>query len=103
MGRRSRTRAREGGTDAGAGRAPEHRPGLASRLNPIKVPTRARTRNAAIAFAVASAVFAVLDLTTGSSGLRGAVIPLAILAVLWGVRAWTMPPDQPRERDRDRA
>jgi hypothetical protein len=95
MGRRSRARARAGD--------PPARPaggGLARALNPIKVPTRARTRNGAIAFAVAAAVFAVLDWTTGNAGFRAAVVPLAILAVLWTIRALTMPPDRPDgERD----
>jgi hypothetical protein len=93
MGRRSRARTRAAdpaGPPAEAGGR-----SLARRLNPIRVPTRARTRNGAIAFALASALFALLDWLTGASGLRGGVIPLAILAVLWGIRALTMPADAP--------
>ena len=58
-------------------------------LNPIKAPTRARTRNAALAFLGLAVVLVVLGLTLNPAYLRPAVL-LALLALVWGLRSLTM-------------
>jgi hypothetical protein len=70
------------------GRKPAGSRGMRA-LNPIKTPTRSRTRNAALAFLGLGIVLTVLGLTLDSAYLRPAVL-LAILALVWGFRALTM-------------
>lgn len=94
MGRRSRARAREAAPATPAPRS-ERSGRLLRSLNPIKAPTRARTFQAAAAFAVAAVIMALLGWATGNDGWFSAVVPLALLGALWGVRALTMPADQP--------
>jgi hypothetical protein len=104
MGRRSRARAAATGPrrEYGPPHAPEARAARAARaFNPIKKPTQRRTRAAAIMFAVGAGVFAVLGWAFGSEAGRGAAIPLAILAALWGLRALTMPRDADGEEAPD--
>jgi hypothetical protein len=94
MGRRSRARVREAGPATPAPR-PDRGGRLLRALNPIKAPTRSRTFQAAGAFAVAAVVMALLGWATGNDGWFSAVVPLALLGALWGVRALTMPADEP--------
>lgn len=58
-------------------------------LNPRKPPTRSRVGLAALVFAVLAIVLSVLGVTLNGGYLRPAVL-LALLALLWGVRALTM-------------
>jgi hypothetical protein len=58
-------------------------------LNPRKPPTRSRVRLAALVFAALAIVLGVLGVTLDSGYLRPAVL-LALLALLWGLRALTM-------------
>ncbi len=58
-------------------------------LNPRKMPTRSRVRNAAVVFAALALVLAVLGLAVDRAYLQPALLT-AFLALLWGVRAATM-------------
>jgi len=76
-----------GSGEPGSGEPPRRR-GLGA-LNPRKPPTRSRVRTAALLFAALAIVLGVLGLTVNTGYLQPAVL-LAILALLWGVRALTM-------------
>lgn len=58
-------------------------------LNPRKAPTRSRVRTAALLFAGLAVVLGILGLTVNRGYLQPAVL-LALLALLWGVRALIM-------------
>lgn len=73
--------------EPGSGDPPRRR-GL-SALNPRKAPTRSRVRTAALLFAALAIVLGILGLTVDRGYLQPAVL-LALLALLWGVRALIM-------------
>jgi len=58
-------------------------------LNPLKTPTRSRTRLAALVFAALAIFLGVVGFTFDRGYLRPALL-LAVLALLWGLRAMTM-------------
>ncbi|HEV8423926.1 MAG TPA: hypothetical protein VGS14_01875 [Actinomycetes bacterium] len=91
MGRRSRARERAATAAAPVARsAPAgRRRARAGLLNPFsfKPPSRSRVRNAAVGFALSAAVFATLGWLTGRTAWFNSAVLLAILALVWGVRA----------------
>jgi hypothetical protein len=65
-------------------------------LNPIKPRSGARARFAAVAFGVLALMIAGAAWANGRPALYRPAVLLAILSVLWGVRAAFMPEDPER-------
>jgi hypothetical protein len=95
MGRRARARERAAAADAAQATPPREPPlrKLLRWLNPIKPRSRARARFAAAIFGVLALMLSGAAWANERPSLYRPAVLLAILTVLWSVRAATMPED----------
>jgi hypothetical protein len=95
MGRRGRARERAAAAAATGATPPREPPvrRVLRWLNPIKPRSRARARFAAALFGVLALMISGAALANDRPSLYRPAVLLAILTVLWSVRAATMPED----------
>jgi hypothetical protein len=98
MGRRSRARERaatpvaDRQESAPVGRTGDRRRARAGLLNPFsfKPPSRSRVRNGAAGFGLSAVLFAVVGWLTDQAAWFNSAVLLAVLALVWGIRAFFM-------------